>query len=106
MSKPFEGIKVLDLTRALAGPYCTLVLSDLGAEVVKVEIPQSGDDARQYGPFKNKQSLYFLSLNRAKKSITLNLKAEEGKVIVKDLVKKFDVLVENFRPGTMEKLGL
>ncbi|MCD6330114.1 MAG: CoA transferase [Candidatus Cloacimonetes bacterium] len=106
MSKPFEGIKVLDLTRALAGPYCTLVLSDLGAEVVKVEIPQSGDDARQYGPFKNKQSLYFLSLNRAKKSITLNLKAEEGKLIVKDLVKKFDVLVENFRPGTMEKLGL
>ena len=106
MSKPFEGIKLLDLTRALAGPYCTLVLSDLGAEVVKVEIPQSGDDARQYGPFKNKQSLYFLSLNRAKKSITLNLKAEEGKLIVKDLVKKFDVLVENFRPGTMEKLGL
>ncbi len=106
MAKPLEGVKVLDLTRVLAGPYCTLILCDLGAEVVKVEIPQSGDDARHYGPFKNKQSLYFLSLNRAKKSITLNLKTEEGKAILKDLVKDFDVLVENFRPGTMEKLGL
>ena len=106
MAKPLEGIKVLDLTRALAGPYCTLILCDLGAEVVKVEIPQSGDDARQYGPFKNEQSLYFLSLNRAKESLTLNLKADEGKTILKDLVKSFDVLVENFRPGTMEKLGL
>lgn len=106
MSKPFEGIKVLDLTRALAGPYCTLVLSDLGAEVVKVEMPKHGDDARHYGPFKNDQSLYFLSLNRAKESITLNLKTDEGKEIVKGLVSKFDVLVENFRPGTMEKLGL
>ena len=106
MAKPLEGIKILDLTRALAGPYCTLILCDLGAEVVKVEIPQSGDDARQYGPFKNEQSLYFLSLNRAKESLTLNLKADEGKTILKDLVKSFDVLVENFRPGTMEKLGL
>jgi CoA:oxalate CoA-transferase len=73
MAKPFEGIKVLDLTRALAGPYCTLILSDLGAEIIKVEIPKFGDDARQYGPFKNDVGLYFLSLNRAKKSITLNL---------------------------------
>ena len=87
MSKPFEGIKVLDLTRALAGPYCTLVLSDLGAEVVKVEMPKHGDDARHYGPFKNDQSLYFLSLNRAKESITLNLKTEEGKEIIKGLAK-------------------
>ena len=106
MGKPFEGIKVLDLTRALAGPFCTLILSDLGAEVIKVEIPKFGDDARQYGPFKNDQGLYFLSLNRAKKSITLNLKAEEGKIILKDLVKDFDILVENYRPGTMEKLGI
>lgn len=106
MGKPFDGIKVLDLTRALAGPFCTLILSDLGAEVIKVEIPKFGDDARQYGPFKNEQGLYFLSLNRAKKSITLNLKTEEGKIILKNLVKDFDILVENYRPGTMEKLGL
>ena len=106
MSKPLEGIKVLDLTRVLAGPFCTMVLSDLGAEVIKVEIPKLGDDSRYFGPFKNKQSLYFLSLNRAKKSITLNLKTAEGKKIFKDLIKEFDVLVENYRPGTMEKLGL
>ncbi|MDA3872107.1 MAG: CaiB/BaiF CoA-transferase family protein [Candidatus Marinimicrobia bacterium] len=106
MAKPLEGIKVLDLTRVLAGPFCTMVLSDLGAEVIKVEIPKIGDDSRYFGPFKNEQSLYFLSLNRAKKSITLNLKTAEGKTILKDLVKDFDVLVENYRPGTMEKLGV
>jgi len=106
MPKPLEGIKVLDLTRVLAGPFCTMVLSDLGAEVIKVEMPDIGDDSRYFGPFKNEQSLYFLSLNRAKKSITLNLKKEDGKKILKDLVKDFDVLVENYRPGTMEKLGL
>ncbi len=104
--KPLETIKVLDLTRVLAGPFCTMILSDLGAEVIKVEMPETGDDSRCFGPFKNEQSLYFLSLNREKKSITLNLKADEGKAVFKDLVKKFDVLVENFRPGTMEKLGL
>ena len=106
MAKPLSGIKVLDLTRVLAGPYCTMILSDLGAEVVKVEMPKIGDDSRYFGPFRNEQSLYFISLNRAKKSITLNLKSAEGKSILKELVKKFDVLVENFRPGTMEKLGL
>ena len=106
MTKPFEGIKVLDLTRVLAGPFCTMVLSDLGAEVIKIEIPKTGDDSRYFGPFKNEQSLYFLSLNRAKKSITLNLKTAEGKAILKDLIKDFDVLVENYRPGTMEKLNL
>jgi len=106
MPKPFEGIKVLDLTRVLAGPFCTMILSDLGAEVIKVEIPKIGDDSRSFGPFKNEQSLYFLSLNRAKKSITLNLKTAEGKTIFKDLVKEFDILVENYRPGTMEKLGI
>lgn len=104
--KPLSGIKVLDLTRVLVGPFCTMILSDLGADVVKVEMPEIGDDSRYFGPFKNKQSLYFLSLNREKKSITLNLKSEEGKLILKDLVKQFDVLVENYRPGTMEKLGL
>jgi CoA:oxalate CoA-transferase len=106
MAKPLAGIKVLDLTRVLAGPFCTMVLSDLGAEVIKVEIPEIGDDSRYFGPFKNDQSLYFISLNRDKKSITLNLKTDEGKKILKELVKKFDILVENYRPGTMEKLGL
>jgi len=104
--KPLHGIKVLDLTRVLVGPFCTMILSDLGADVVKVEMPKIGDDSRYFGPFKNEQSLYFLSLNREKKSITLNLKSEKGKQILKDLVKQFDVLVENYRPGTMEKLSL
>ncbi len=106
MPKPLEGIKVLDLTRVLVGPFCTMVLSDLGAEVIKVEIPKTGDDSRFFGPFINEQSLYFLSLNRAKKSVTLNLKAEEGKTIFKELIKDFDVIIENYRPGTMEKLGI
>ncbi len=106
MNKPLSGIVVLDLTRVLAGPFCTMILSDLGAEVIKVEMPHKGDDSRYFGPFKNGKSLYFLSLNREKKSISLNLKKQEGKNILKELVKKSDVLVENFRPGTMEKLGL
>jgi len=104
--KPLENIKVLDLTRVLAGPYCTMILKDLGAEVIKVEVPGTGDDARAFGPFKNGQSLYFVSLNREKKSISINLKTEKGKEILKKLVKKFDVIIENYRPGTMEKLGL
>ncbi len=106
MEKPLHGIRILDLSRVLAGPFCTMILSDLGAEVVKVEVPGGGDDARSFGPFKNGQSLYFLSINREKKSISLNLKTPKGLAIFKDLVKHFDVLVENFRPGTMEKLGL
>ena len=106
MNKPLSGVVVLDLTRVLAGPFCTMILSDLGAEVIKVEMPGKGDDSRYFGPFKNGESLYFLSLNREKKSISVNLKKEEGKRIIKELVKKADVLVENFRPGTMEKLGL
>ncbi len=104
--KPLQNIKVLDLSRVLAGPFCTMILSDLGAEVVKVEVPGTGDDARSFGPFRNGQSLYFLSINRGKKSVSLNLKTDRGKAVFRDLVKHFDVLVENFRPGTMERLGL
>ncbi len=104
--KPLHNLKILDLTRVLAGPFCTMILSDLGAEVVKVEVPETGDDARSFGPFKNGQSLYFLSINREKKSISINLKTEKGKELFRELIKKFDVVVENFRPGTMEKLGL
>lgn len=106
MAKPLENVKILDLTRVLAGPYCTMLLNDMGAEVIKVEIPTGGDDSRSFGPFINNKSLYFISVNRGKKSISINLKAEKGKNIIKELVKKVDVIIENFTPGTMEKLGL
>lgn len=106
MAGPLDGIKVLDLTRVLAGPYTTMILSDLGAEVIKIEQPGIGDESRNFGPFKNGFSLYFMSVNRGKQSITLNLKTERGKTIFKQLVKQSDILVENFRPGTMKKLGL
>ncbi len=106
MSKPLEGIKILDLSRILAGPYATMLLRELGAEIIKVERPGDGDDARYYGPFKNGQSVYFISINRGKKSITINLKSPEGIKIIKEMVTEFDILIENFRPGTMEKLGI
>ncbi len=106
MNKPLTGIKVLDMTRVLAGPYCTMLLQDLGAEVLKVEMPGTGDDSRSFGPFKEGRSLYFLSINRGKKSMTLNLKSEKGKEVFLKLIAESDVLVENFRPGVMEKLGL
>ena len=106
MSKPLEGVRVLDLTRVLAGPYCTMMLSDLGAEIIKVEVPGTGDDSRAFGPFRNGTSLYFITINRGKESIAINLKTEAGKKLLKDLAAKCDVVVENFRPGTMEKLGL
>ncbi|HAE22517.1 MAG TPA: carnitine dehydratase [Spirochaetaceae bacterium] len=106
MSKPLEGVRVLDLTRVLAGPFCTMMLSDLGAEIIKVEVPGTGDDSRAFGPFKNGQSLYFLNVNRGKESIAIDLKNEGGKALLIELAKSCDVIVENFRPGTMEKLGL
>lgn len=105
MKKPLKGIRVLDLTRVLAGPYCAMMLCDMGAEVIKVERPKTGDDARFFGPFIKGESGYYMSLNRGKKSITLNLKHEEGKEIIRRLIKKMDVILENFRPRTMEKLG-
>ncbi len=107
MLKPLEGIKVLDLTRVLAGPYCTMLLADMGAEVVKVERPGAGDDTRAYGPpFLEGESAYFLSINRNKRSLTLNFKHPEGFRVLQRLLAVADVLVENFRPGTMEALGL
>ena len=106
MAKPLEGIRVLDLTRVLAGPFCTMMLSDLGAEIIKVEVPVTGDDSRTFGPFRNGQSLYFINVNRGKESITIDLKTEAGKKLLVDLARQCDVLVENYRPGTMEKLGL
>ena len=106
MASPLDGIKVLDLTRVLAGPYATMLLSDLGAEVIKIEQPGIGDESRNFGPFKNGFSLYFMSVNRGKQSVTLDLKTERGQAIFKQLLEQADILVENFRPGTMEKLGL
>ena len=101
-----SDIKVLDLTRVLAGPYCTMMLADLGAEIIKVEQPIVGDDARAFGPYMEGESGYFMSINRNKESMTVNLKSPEGKEIIKAMVKEVDVVVENFRPGTMKKLGL
>lgn len=100
------GMKVLDMTRVLAGPYCGMMLADMGAEVIKVENPKTGDDARMNAPIVNGESAYFMNLNRNKKGITLNLKQPKGKEIFIELVKQSDVVLENYRPGVMEKLGL
>ena len=105
-TKPLAGIKVLDMTRVLAGPYCTQMLFDLGAEVIKVENPSHGDDSRLFQPFKENRSLYFESINGGKKSLTLNLKNPKAVEILKKLIAQADVLVENFRPGIMAKFGL
>ena len=102
---PLSGITIVDLSRILAGPYCTLLMAELGARVIKVEPPRQGDDARHYGPFKNGKSAYFASVNRGKESIALDLKSPDGRDIFERLLDKADALVENFRPGTMEKLG-
>jgi CoA:oxalate CoA-transferase len=102
---PLSGITVVDLSRILAGPYCTFLMAEMGARVIKVEPPGKGDDAREYGPFREGKSTYFSSINRGKESIALDLKAGKDKRIFEALLAKADVLVENFRPGTMEKLG-
>lgn len=106
MDLALSGIKVLDLTRVLAGPYCTMILGDLGADVIKIEMPEIGDDSRQFGPYINGESYYFMNINRNKQSVTMNLKNEEARKKFLEMVNQVDVLVENFRPGTMEKLGL
>ena len=102
---PLSGLIVLDLTRVLVGPYCTMILSDLGARVIKVEAPEVGDDSRSFGPFVEDQSAYFMSLNRNKESIALNLKNEKDKKIFEKILPKADILVENFKPGTLNKWG-
>lgn len=101
-----NGVKVLDLTRVLAGPYCGMLLADMGATVYKIEMPVKGDDSRAFGPFVKGESVYYMNFNRSKEGCTLNLKAPEGKEIFKEMVRKADVVIENYRPGTMEKLGL
>ena len=101
-----DGIRVLDLSRVLAGPYCGMMLGDMGADVIKIEVPGKGDDARINYPIINGESAYFMNLNRNKRGITLNLKSEKGKEIFRKLVAKSDIVLENYRPGVMEKLGL
>lgn len=103
---PLAGVRVLDLTRVLAGPAATLALADLGAEVIKVEPPVTGDETRSFPPFREGESHYFLSVNRGKKSIVVDLKTAAGVELVRDLAAKCDVLVENYRPGVMDRLGL
>src|SRR5919112_370613 len=103
---PLAGVKVVDLTRVMVGPFCTMMLGDLGAEVIKVEIPGRGDDTRAWGPpFVEGESVYFLSVNRNKRSIALDLKQPEAQEALWRLIEDADVLVENFSPGTIGRLG-
>ena len=107
VSGPLAGIRVLDLSRVLAGPYCSMILGDLGADVIKVERPGSGDDTRAWGPpWAGTESAYYLSANRNKRSLTLNLKEPEAQEIVRDLAKQCDVVVENLRAGSLERMGI
>ena len=105
MNGPLKDLLVVDLTRVLVGPYCTMILSDLGARIIKIEAPEIGDDSRNFGPFVKDYSAYFMSLNRGKESIALNLKNENDKKIFEKILAKADILVENFKPGTLEKWG-
>lgn len=101
-----DGVRVLDLSRVMSGPFCTAMMADLGAEVIKIEMPGSGDDSRHFGPFVGDESAYFMLLNRGKKSVTLDLKSDRGRDLLKALVAECDVVIENFRPGVAERLGL
>ena len=106
MAGPLTGFTVLDLTRVLSGPYCTMVLGDLGARIIKVEQPRKGDDTRAWGPpFVGAESAYFLSINRNKESVTLDYKPAAGREVLQKLIARADVLVENYRPGTLERVG-
>jgi CoA:oxalate CoA-transferase len=103
---PLTGLVVIDLTRILSGPFCTMILADFGAQVIKIESPGKGDDARLIGPYIKNQSAYFMSVNRGKKSVTLNLKTPEARALLQEMAARADILVENYRPGTMDKWGL
>src|SRR5262245_27597785 len=104
---PLAGVTVLDLSRVLAGPYCTMLAADMGARVIKIEHPVRGDDTRAWGPpFQHGESAYYLSVNRNKESVALDFKTAEGRRMLDELIARADVLVENFRPGTLEAIGL
>ena len=100
-----SGIKVVDLTRVLAGPFCTMSLADLGADVIKIEAPEKGDPVREQGHFINGISTYFAQFNRNKRSIAIDLYSDRGKAVLADLIRKADVLVENYRPGVLARMG-
>jgi crotonobetainyl-CoA:carnitine CoA-transferase CaiB-like acyl-CoA transferase len=102
---PLEGIRILDLTRVVAGPYCTMMLGDMGAEVLKIEEPEHGDDTRGWGPYINGQGSFYLALNRSKKSVAIDLKTTDGAQALRRLIATADVLIENFRPGSLARLG-
>jgi len=102
----FQGLRVLDLTRVMSGPFCTAMLADLGAEVIKIEMPGFGEEGRHFAPHVNGESTYFAMLNRGKRSVTVNMKSPDGIALIRDLAKRADILVENFRPGVTERLGL
>jgi CoA:oxalate CoA-transferase len=102
----FQGLRVLDLTRVMSGPFCTAMLADLGAEVIKIEMPGFGEEGRYFAPHVNGESTYFAMLNRGKRSVTVNMKSPEGIALIRDLARRADILVENFRPGVMDRLGL
>jgi CoA:oxalate CoA-transferase len=102
---PLSGITVVDMSRVLAGPYCTMILADLGARIIKIERPSTGDDSRQFGPFKDGRSAYFMAFNRRKESIALDLKSPYEREILDAIIQDADVIVENFRPGVMDRLG-
>ncbi len=105
---PLDGLKIVDLTRVLAGPFCAMLLGDMGADVIKIEEPNDGDDARMWGPFvgaDKEWSAYFLGVNRSKRSLTLDLKSPEGATVLRQLLERADVFIENFKPGSLDKLG-
>ncbi len=104
--RPLEGIKILDFSQVLSAPFCGMLLADMGAEIIKVERPGNGDISREYGPYKNDISLYFCQYNRGKKGVAVDMRSEEGKNVVMDLVSKVDIVIENFKSGTLEKLGI
>ena len=106
MKQPLEDIKVLDLSRVFAGPAGSMILGDLGADVIRIEHPDGTDSMRDWGPFVNEESTYFLAANRNKRSVTLNLKEEKGKELFRKLVENADVILENFKTGTMDRMGL
>ncbi|MCA9826286.1 MAG: CoA transferase, partial [Dehalococcoidia bacterium] len=106
MSRPLEGITILDLTWVLSGPFAAMVLSDLGANVIKVERPPYGDVARTTGPYQNNWSGYFFSINRGKRSMSIDLRSDEGRELFLALAENVDVVMENFTPGTMDRMGI